>query len=103
MSDFISRFLGGQRDSGVLVCDSCQITAELLRPEHESDRVRCPNCGIIDDLEEAQILAARHLQQPMIEGLRRGFARDAARSKHVKYVRGSTPSLPTPRFVFKPD
>lgn len=87
--------------SGTLICRSCEVDAVLVSGDSGREMVKCPACGESGDREEVVRLAGQHRMSGPIEELRDSLARSTAGIKDVKYVRGSRPNLPTPKFVFR--
>ena len=89
--------------SGTLICNSCEVEAVPLSDESGLPIVQCPACGEFGDHAEVLQLAGQHLMRGPVDELRNRLARSTSGLKNVKYIRGSQPSLPTPKFVFRED
>ena len=83
------------------MCHSCKVDAVPDSGDSGREIVKCPTCGESGDREEVVRLAGQHLMSGPIDELRDSLARSTAGLKNVKYVRGSRPNLPTPKFVFR--
>ena len=89
--------------SGTLICNSCEVEAVILSDESGPPIVQCPVCGEFGDHAEVLRLAGQHRLRGPVDELRNRLARSTSGLKNVKYIRGSQPSLPTPKFVFRED
>ena len=86
-----------------LVCRRCKVPPELVREEGQGDIIRCPQCGVFGDKEEAIRAAAQEVQRGMIDGLQNTLTRRFSRSKTVRYIPDKRPQRVAPSFVFRED
>ena len=80
-----------------LVCAPCDVALELVTDANSNETVRCPNCGIVDTLENAAGEAAEHRLNDMLKGMATATANNSFVKMTVKHVDDGKPV----RFILK--
>ena len=88
-----------------LYCRRCNGLPERIREEGKRDLVRCPQCGVVSDYEEAVQMAKEFFARSFVHSEYRKpqqkTAADFKGSKNVSYRPGKIPILSPPDFIFR--